>query len=70
MMRERVRLGNSAPHAAERLRNIIERKGVRALQDPTAERRHRTLTSVLDISLDLLKPADRWRLTELSIFAH
>ena len=31
MMRERVRLGDSAGHAAARLLTIIERKGVRAL---------------------------------------
>ena len=35
MMRERVRQGESAAHAAARLLNIIERKGVRALQDPS-----------------------------------
>ena len=47
---------------------IIERKGVRALQDPAAERRHRTVSSVLEVSLELLDAADRRRLAELSIF--
>ena len=68
MMRERVRQGDSAGHAAARLLTIIERKGVRALQDPTAERRHRTISSVLEVSLELLDDADRRRLAELSIF--
>ena len=48
---------------------IIERKGVRALQDPTAaDQRHRTVSSVLEVSLELLDAADRRRLSELSIF--
>ena len=68
MMRERVRQGDSASHAAERLLKIIERKGVRALEDPTVERRYRTISSVLEVSLELLNAADRRRLAELSIF--
>ena len=68
MMRDRVRLGNSAGHAAARLVAIIERKGYRGLQDPTAERRHRTISNVLEVSLELLNDADRRRLAELSIF--
>jgi WD40 repeat protein len=68
MIRERVRQGESAEHAAERLLKIVERKGVGALQDPTAERRHRTISSVLEVSLDLLEANDRRRLAELSIF--
>src|SRR5262249_52775071 len=68
MIRERVRQGESAAHAAERLVKIIERKGVSALQDPTAERRHRTISSVLEVSLELLDAAERRRLTESSIF--
>jgi WD40 repeat protein len=68
MMRERVRLGDSAGHAAARLLTIIERKGPQALQDPTAERRHRTISNVLEVSLELLDAADRRRLVELSVF--
>ncbi|MBZ5624484.1 MAG: TIR domain-containing protein [Acidobacteriia bacterium] len=68
MMRERVRLGESAGQAAGRLLTIIERKGVRALRDATAEQRHRTISSVLEVSLDLLDAAERRRLAELSIF--
>jgi WD40 repeat protein len=68
MMRERVRLGDSAGHAAARLLTIIERKGVRALQDSTAERRHQTISNVLEVSLEPLDTADRRRLAELSIF--
>jgi WD40 repeat protein len=68
MMRERVRQGEPAGHAAARLLTIIERKGVAALKDPTAEERHRTISSVLEVSLDLLDPAGRRRLAELSIF--
>ncbi len=68
MMRERVRLSESAGHAAARLLAIIERKGVRALEDPTAERRHRTISDVLEVSLELLGDAGRRRLAELSIF--
>jgi WD40 repeat protein len=68
MIRERVRQGDSAGHAAERLLKIVERKGIGVLQDPTAERRHRTISSVLEVSLDLLGAADRRRLAELSIF--
>ena len=68
MIRERVRQGDSATRAAERLSTLIERKGVGALQDPTAERRHRTISSVLEVSLDQLDADDRRRLAELSIF--
>ena len=68
MMRERVREGEPAGQVATRLLTIIERKGVRALQDPAAGRRHRTVTSVLEVSLELLDAADRRRLAELSIF--
>ena len=68
MMRERVRQGNSASHAVGRLLKIIERKGARALEAPTAERHHRTISDVLDTSLELLSDADRRRLAELSIF--
>ena len=68
MIRERVRQGETAERAAERLLKIVERKGVGALQDPTAERRHRTISSVLEVSLDLLDADDRRRLAELSIF--
>lgn len=68
MMRERVNLGESASHASGRLLQIIERKGVRALENPTAERRHRTISGVLDASLELLDDADRRRFAELSIF--
>ncbi len=68
MMRERVREGEPAGQVATRLLTIIDRKGVRALQDPAAGRRHRTVTSVLEVSLELLEAADRRRLAELSIF--
>jgi WD40 repeat protein len=68
MMRERVREGEPAGQVATRLLTIIERKGVRALQDPASGRRHRTVTSVIEVSLELLDPADRRRLSELSIF--
>ncbi len=68
MVRERVRLGEPAARAAERLRAILERKGVRALRDMTAERRHRTISDVMEASLELLADADRRRLAELSIF--
>ena len=68
MIRERVRQGESAEHAAERLLKIIERRGVGALQDPAAQYRHRTISSVLDVSLDLLEASARRRLVELSIF--
>jgi hypothetical protein len=67
MMRERIRQGDSASHAAERLLKIIERKGVGALKDPTAEARHRTIASVVEASIDLTS-AEGQRLAELSIF--
>jgi hypothetical protein len=67
-LRERIGLGDSASHAAGRLLQIIERKGVRAIEDPTAERRHRTISSVLEVSLDLLDADGRRRLADLSIF--
>jgi hypothetical protein len=41
VMRERVLQGESTTHAGEQLLKIIERKGVRALEDPSAERHHR-----------------------------
>ena len=37
-------------------------------EDPTAERRHRTISSVLEVSLDLLDAPSRRRMAELSIF--
>ncbi len=69
MMRERVRQGEKPARAAARLATIIERKGVQALQDPTAaDQRHRTVSAVLEDSLDLLDSAGRRHLSELSIF--
>jgi WD40 repeat protein len=68
MMRERCRLGESAERSAMQLLAITERKGVRALEDPTAERRHRTISSVLEVSLDLLDDDGRRCLAELAIF--
>jgi WD40 repeat protein len=68
MIRERVRHGEGAARAADRLLKIVERKGVGTLQDPAAERRHRTISSVLAASLDLLDASDRRRFAELSIF--
>jgi WD40 repeat protein len=68
MMRERVSQGDSAAHAAGRLLEIIERKGVRALRNPTAAEHHRTISSVVEASINLQSPDGR-RLTELSIFA-
>ncbi len=68
MMKERVRRGEPAAKAAERLDAILERKGVRALQDTTAELRHRTISDVMQASLELLSDADRRRLAELSMF--
>jgi len=68
MMRERCRLGETAERSAERLLAITERKGMRALEDPTAERRHRTISNVLEVSLDLLDEDGRRRLAELAIF--
>ena len=68
MMRERIRQGDSASHAAERLLKIIACKGVQAIGDPTAALRHRTISSVLEVSLDLLDVSGRRRLAELSIF--
>jgi WD40 repeat protein len=66
MMRERVRQGDSAANAAERLLRLIERRGPGALADPT--RRDRTIRSVLKVSLELLEEDDRERLYELGIF--
>ncbi len=68
MMRERIRQGESAGRAAERLAKIIERKGPGALADSTAERQHRTVSDVLEASLELLDGAGRRRLAELAIF--
>ena len=68
MLRERIRQGDSASHAAGRLLQIIERKGVKALEDSTAALRHRTISSVLEVSLDLLDAHGQRRLAELSIF--
>jgi hypothetical protein len=59
-IRERVRLGDSASHAAERLMQLFEHKGPTAL--------HQTITSVVESSLELLAPADRKHLAGLSIF--
>jgi WD40 repeat protein len=68
MLRERVRQGDSAAHAVARLLTLIERKGVRALEDPTNDPRHRTISNVLDASLELLDADARRHLAELSIF--
>ena len=68
MMRERVRQGETAGRAAERLTKIIGRKGPGALEDSTAERRHRTVSSVIEASLELLDGAGRQWMAELAIF--
>jgi WD40 repeat protein len=68
MLRERIRQGDSPAHATERLLARIERKGLGILENPAAERRHRTISSVLEDSLELLDALGRRRLRELSIF--
>ena len=69
MIRERVRLGEASSRAVERVSEIVRRKGAGALEDPTApEPRHRTISTVLGDTLELLIEENQRRLAELSIF--
>jgi len=68
MMRLRMKQGDSPEHAAQRLLQILERKGPRGLAMGIGEPRHRSIEGVLQGSLELLSPEDRTRLMELSIF--
>ncbi len=68
MMRQRIDQGDSTEHAAERLSQILDRKGPQGLARGTGDPRRRTIDRVLEGSLELLSPDDRRRLMELSIF--
>jgi WD40 repeat protein len=68
MMRRRVEQGDTAERAAQRLLEILERKGTRGLEKTTGPPRHRSIDSVLLGSLELLSDEDRTRLKELSVF--
>ena len=68
MMRQRMDQGDSAQRAAERLLQILDRKGLKGLAKGTGDSRHRSIDGVLEGSLELLNSEDRKRLTELSIF--
>ncbi len=71
MMRQRMDQGDSALRAADRLLQILNRKGPRGLAKGTGDPQHRTIDGVLEGSLELISannPSDRQRLTELSIF--
>ena len=68
MMRQRIEQGDTADRAAQRLLQILEKKGPRGLARGTGDARHRTIDSVLEGSLELLTEEDRRRLIELSIF--
>ena len=68
MMRQRMDQGDSAERAADRLLQILDRKGPRGLARGTGDARHRTIDGVLEGSLELLSTDDRKRLAELSIF--
>jgi WD40 repeat protein len=68
MMRQRIAQGDSAEHAAQRLLEILDKKGPWGLASETGNKRHRTIESVLESSLELLTSEIRARLTELTIF--
>ena len=68
MMRQRIEQGDTADRSAQRLLQILDKKGPRGLARGTGNPRHRTIDSVLEGSLELLTEEDRRRLIELSIF--
>jgi hypothetical protein len=68
MIRERVRLGEAPARAVGRVSEIVRQDGVDELEDPTAGPRHRTISAVLGVSLELLSNEDQRRLADLSIF--
>jgi len=68
MMRQRIEQGDSAEKAAQRLLQILDKRGPRVLARGTGELRHRNMDAVLEGSLELLSGEDRTHLTELSIF--
>ena len=69
MMRERVRQGEPAGAGGHAVADHHRTQGRAGLTGShAAERRHRTVSSVLEVSLELLDAADRRRLAELSIF--
>ena len=67
-MRQRMAQGDTAQNAAARLLQILDRKGPWGLASETGNKRHRTIESVLQCSLDLLSNEDRTHLAELTIF--
>ena len=68
MMAQRTNQGASADLAAKRMLAILDKKGVSALKDGTAEPRHQSIANVLEASIDRLSGEDQRRLVELSIF--
>jgi WD40 repeat protein len=68
MMRQRIEQGDSAEKAAQRLLQILDKRGPRGMAKGTGDPRHRNIDAVLEGSLELLSGEDRTHLTELSIF--
>lgn len=68
MIGQRIKQGDSADRAAQKLLQILDRRGPRGLAGTTGLPQHRSIDGVLVGSLELLDRADRTRLTELSIF--
>ncbi len=68
MIRQRIDQGDSAENAAQRLLQALEKKGPGSLAKGIGDSRHRTISAVLEDSMQLLSSDERTRLVELSIF--
>ncbi len=67
-MRQQIEKGESAKNAAQYIFDALAEEGVDALEKRTADPRHRTVSAVLSVSLQLLAADDSQDLAKLSIF--
>jgi len=67
-MGQRIERGDSAEGALHHVLRALEKRGVGALRNSTAEPRYRTIETVIGASLELLGHEERSRFCELAIF--
>lgn len=68
MMRQRIEQGDSVDHSAERLMQILNKRGPHGLARGTGDLRSQTVDGILEGSLELLNYEQRRQLMELSVF--
>jgi WD40 repeat protein len=67
-LRHRMALGDTPEGALSHLNRALDKKGVGAFDRSNAAERHQSMIDTIEVSAELLEPADRRRFTEMAIF--